>query len=277
MLFLYIGIVIAVLLTVYLFLIAPSGRKKLTAEFFEKNGIFYAHRGLHGNGVPENSLEAFRLACENGYGMELDLHVTADDKLSVFHDGTLKRMCGVDGKVEEKTVAELRELRLAGTDQYIPTFDEVLKVVDGRYPLIVELKGESTNTRVCELAAEMLDNYKGAYCIESFNPKYVAWFKKNRPQVIRGQLSARMPAKKKKLALKLRNFFLRHMLLNVIARPDFLAYCINDKSVVSFRLSRAMGGHPVGWTARTDADMQKAKGDFKAVIFENVAAKDYEI
>lgn len=262
---------------VYAFLIAPSGRKKQTEEFFENNGIFYAHRGLHGNGVPENSLEAFRLACENGYGMELDLHVTSDDKLCVFHDGSLKRMCGVDGKVEEKTVSELRELRLAGTEQYIPTFDEVLSLVDGRCPLIVELKGENMNTRVCELAAEALDNYEGAYCIESFNPKYVAWFKKNRPQVIRGQLSAKMSGKGKKTAIKLRNFALRHMLANVIARPDFLAYCINDKSIISFRLSRAMGGYPVGWTARTEADMQNAKGDFDAVIFENVKAEEFEI
>ncbi len=273
----YILAAVAVAFVLYMFLIAPSGRKEHTKEFFEKNGIFYAHRGLHGNGVPENSLEAFRLACENKYGMELDLHVTSDDKLCVFHDSTLKRMCGVEGKVEEKSVSELRELRLSGTEQYIPTFDEVLELVDGRYPLIVELKGENMNIRVCELAAEALDNYKGAYCIESFNPKYVAWFKKNRPEVIRGQLSAKMSGKGKKLNIKLRNFALRHMLLNFIARPDFLAYCINDKSIVSFRLSRAMGGYPVGWTARTDADMQKAKGDFDAVIFENVEAKDYEI
>ena len=208
----YIVSAIAIICGIYLFLIAPSGRKRQTAEFFEKNGINYAHRGLHGNGVPENSLEAFRLAFENGYGMELDLHVTADDKLCVFHDGTLKRMCGVDGKVEEKTVEELRRIRLAGTEQYIPTFDEVLALVDGKTALIVEIKGENTNTRVCELAAEALDKYKGAYCIESFNPAYVAWFKKHRPEVIRGQLSARMGAKGKKPAIKLRNFALRHML-----------------------------------------------------------------
>ena len=274
---LYIVALIVLFACVYLFLIAPSARKKQTEEFFEKNGKLYAHRGLHGNGVPENSLEAFRLACENGYGMELDLRVTADDKLCVFHDGTLKRMCGVEGKVEEKTVSELRELRLAGTEQYIPTFDEVLELVNGKTALIVELKGESFNTRVCELAAEVLDKYKGAYCIESFNPKYVEWFKKHRPNVIRGQLSAKMSGKNKKFAVKMRNFFLRHMLMNVIARPDFLAYCINDKNIVSFRISRAMGGYPVGWTARTAEDMKAAKGDFKAVIFENVQAKEYEI
>lgn len=277
MIALYIICPIAALILLYLFLIAPSGRKKQTAEFFEKNGIFYAHRGLHSSTVPENSLEAFRLACENGYGMELDLHVTADDKLCVFHDGTLKRMCGVEGKVEEKTVAELAELRLKDTDQYVPTFDEVLKVVDGRYPLIVELKGENMNTRVCELAAEALDNYKGAYCIESFNPKYVAWFKKHRPNVIRGQLSAKMSAKNGSLSKKIRNFILRHMLMNVISRPDFLAYAINDCSIVSFRISRAMGGYPVGWTARTEENMAAAKGEFSAVIFENVNAKDFEI
>ncbi len=277
MVIIYILAVIAILVAAYLFLIAPSGRKKQTEAFFAKNGAMYAHRGLHGGGVPENSLAAFDLACENGYGMELDVHITADDKLCVFHDGTLKRMCGVEGKVEEKTVSELRELRLADTDQYIPTFDEVLELVNGRAPLIVEVKGEKVNTRVCELTAAALDNYKGEYCIESFNPKYVAWFKKHRPNVIRGQLSAKMKNKNAKTAVKLRNFFLRHMLLNFMSRPDFLAYAINDRDVCSFRISRAMGGYPVGWTARDEKMMECSKGEFKAVIFENVSAKDYEL
>ena len=127
------------ILCIYIFLISPSWSAGRAFDFFEKNRYF-AHRGLHGDGIPENSLAAFRRACEAGYGIELDVHLTADEKLVVFHDDTLTRMCGTDGTPEEKTLAELQELSLAGTDERIPSFDEVLALVSGRVPLIVELK-----------------------------------------------------------------------------------------------------------------------------------------
>ena len=265
---------VAVIFLVFLFLIAPSARKEKTAEFFADKKHF-AHRGLHG-AVPENSLAAFRLAVENGYGIELDLHVTADGKLCVFHDNTLTRMCNIDGRVEDKTAEELHNIRLGDSEEYIPLFSEVLALVDGKVPLVVELKGESGDTRVCELAAEMLDGYKGEYCMESFNPIYVGWFKKHRPDVIRGQLSARM-TDGKGAVIKLRNFALKNMLTNVISRPDFLAYCYKDKDVLAFRLARKMGGYPVAWTVRDDEAMQSTVGDFKAVIFENIDPGEYEL
>jgi hypothetical protein len=123
--------VLAFLILVHIFLIFPSGRRKKTAQFFASQTKF-AHRGLHGEGVPENSLAAFELACKNGYGIELDVHVTADDKLVVFHDDTLKRMCGIDEKTENKTLPELQALALDGTEEHIPSFREVLDLVDGR-------------------------------------------------------------------------------------------------------------------------------------------------
>ena len=260
---------LAFLFLLYVFLVFTSGRKKKTAEFFAEQTKF-AHRGLHGGEVPENSLAAFELACRAGYGIELDVHVTADDKLVVFHDDTLTRMCGIDEKTESKTLAELQALTLGTTGEHIPSFREVLDLVDGRAPLIVEIKGSSMkNMRVCELTAEMLDGYGGKYCIEAFNPIFVRWWKKNRKNVVRGQLSNKMK-KEDSGQPPFVNFLLENMLLSFLARPDFLAYCAGNKKQPSFRFARALGGYPVAWTIRTEEDLETVKTDFKAIIFENV-------
>ncbi|MBQ8403493.1 MAG: glycerophosphodiester phosphodiesterase [Clostridia bacterium] len=270
MVFLYISLgVLALLFALYIFLVAPSGRRKKTAEFFSGQSK-YAHRGLHGGEVPENSLAAFELACRAGYGIELDVHVTADNQLVVFHDDTLTRMCGVDEKTESKTLAELQALTLGGTGEHIPSFREVLDLIDGRAPLIVEIKGTSmSNMRVCELTAQMLDGYGGKYCIEAFNPLYVRWWKKNRKSIVRGQLSNKMK-KEDSGQPPFVNFLLENMLLSFLARPDFLAYCAGNRKQPSFRFARALGGYPVAWTIRTQEDLETVKTGFKAIIFENV-------
>ncbi len=270
MIFLYIALgVLAFLLALYIFMVAPSGRKKKTAEFFAVQ-TKYAHRGLHGGEVPENSLAAFDLACRAGYGIELDVHVTADDKLVVFHDDTLTRMCGVDEKTESKTLAELQALTLGGTGEHIPSFREVLDLVDGRAPLIVEIKGTSMkNMRVCELTAEMLDGYGGKYCVEAFNPIFVRWWKKNRGNVVRGQLSNKMK-KEDSGQSPLVNFLLENLMLSFLARPDFVAYSGENRNQPSFRFARALGAYPVAWTIRSEEDLEAVKNGFKAIIFENI-------
>lgn len=274
MIALYIALgVLAFAFALYIFLIFPSGRVKKTAEFFGGCKA-YAHRGLHGADVPENSLTAFDLACKAGYGIELDVHITADGKLVVFHDDTLLRMCGVDEKTESKTLAELRALKLAGSEEHIPSFREVLDLVDGRAPLVVEIKGSKVgDNRVCELTAEMLDGYNGKYCIESFNPFYVSWWKKNRKNVVRGQLSSKMTKESSGMG-DAANFALTNMLLSVLARPDFLAYDVKEKNQPSFRIARALGGYPVAWTIRSKEDEKAAKGVFKAIIFENITPSE---
>lgn len=270
MIALYISLgVLLFLFLLYIFLVAPSGRGKKTKAFFASQKA-YAHRGLHGDGVPENSLAAFDLACRAGYGIELDVHVTADDKLVVFHDDTLLRMCGVDEKTESKTLAELQALTLGGTEHRIPSFREVLDLVDGRAPLIVEIKGTSMkNMRVCELTAEMLDGYAGAYCIEAFNPIFVRWWKKKRKHVVRGQLSNKMK-KEDSGQSPIVNFLLENLMLSFLARPDFVAYCAGNRSQPSFCFARALGAYPVAWTIRTVEELRDIEGEFKAIIFENI-------
>ena len=252
----------------FCFLIAPSRRGNRTRDFFSDKR-YYAHRGLHGGEIPENSLAAFEAACRAGYGIELDVHRTADNQLCVFHDRTLKRMCGVDGTVEENTLAELRTLALAGTQERIPSFDEVLTLIDGRAPLIVEIQGENRDTDVCRLTAERLRAYSGKYCVESFNPFYISWWRKHMPHDVRGILSCRMK-NGKSFRGRLQDFLLSNLLLNVIARPDFLAYSIPDRGNSAFRLSRRFGGCPVGWTCRTEEEKAASENAFCVVIFEKI-------
>jgi hypothetical protein len=242
-----------------------------TIQFDNKDSIqMIAHRGVSGLEL-ENTCPAFIAAgVKSYYGIETDVHVTADGELVVFHDDTLSRMCGVDEKTESKTLAELRSLTLGGTQEHIPSFREVLDLVDGRAPIIVEIKGTSMkNMRVCELTAEMLDTYAGAYCIEAFNPIFVSWWKKNRKHVVRGQLSNRMK-KEDSGQSPLVNFLLTNLMLSFLARPDFVAYCAGNRKELSFRFARLLGAYPVGWTIRTEEDVEVCKKDFKAIIFENV-------
>ena len=150
----------------------------------------YAHRGLHGNGVPENSLEAFRHAMENGYGMELDIHLMSDGNLAVIHDASLRRTADADVQIEDLTTQDLAKYSLEGTAEGVPTFRQVLDLVAGKVPLIVELKPMNENhAELTEAACKMLDEYKGLFCMESFDPRCIRWLKKNRPGILRGQLA----------------------------------------------------------------------------------------
>lgn len=253
----------AVIITFYLFLVFPSGRKRKTKEFFSLS--MFAHRGLFNNtDTPENSMKAFEKACEYGYGIELDLHITKDGKIVVFHDDSLKRMCGIDKKTEEITFDELQKLTLLSSNEKIPLFSDVLELINGRAVLIVEIKGTSRSTDACKVIAEMLKSYKGRYCIESFNPMHVRYFKKHCPDVIRGQLSGDLGGFKPFL-LKI---LLQNLLLNFISRPDFVAYDIKKAHNLSFAVSKLAGGYPVAWTVRTEDDYKANKKLYSAFICE---------
>lgn len=244
------------------FLVAPGrASKKDKKPFMYKN---FAHRGLHKKDktIPENSLAAFERASSYGYGMELDVQLSKDGQVVVFHDDTLDRVCGVDSRVDEKTYDELRQLSLCGTTQTIPLFSEVLKTVRGRGPLIVELKNGKNNEELCEKTYALLSKYSGEYCIESFNPFIVRWFKKNAPEVIRGQL-ANPPKDYNGEVGPLTAVILGNCLLNFLARPQFIAYKITPKPF-TVRLCEALGAMKVAWTSH---DWVNEKF-YDAVIFE---------
>ena len=246
----------------YIWMIAP-GRvtRDQKTPFMRKN---FAHRGLHteDKSVPENSLAAFRRASERGYGMELDVQLSKDGQVVVFHDDTLNRVCGVDARVDELTLAELKELSLCGTDERIPLFSELLETVDGAGALIVELKTGRHNAELCEKTLALLRGYKGEFCIESFDPRIVAWFRKNAPDIVRGQLSCPPEGYNGELPAPAA-LILSRTLLNFLARPQFIAYKLAKKPL-AVRLCEALGAMRVCWTSH---DPVSENGN-DVVIFE---------
>lgn len=258
-----VGIIAGLALAVPFALLAPAlpSRKK-RAEFDGRN---FAHRGLHtpDKAVPENSLAAFGRAADAGYGMELDVQLSRDGLVVVFHDDTLNRVCGVDARVDALDFDELRGLSLCGTAQRIPLLGEVLELLDGRTPLIVELKTGPRNKELCEKTLALLRTYKGPVCIESFNPFIVAWFRFHAPWLLRGQL-AQPPVEYEKAGFpKWKSLLLGNTLFNCAARPDFIAYKIGPRPL-SVRFAELLGAMRFGWTSH-DPTSERGRD---AVIFE---------
>ena len=245
-----------------LFLLAPGAvTKRQKAPFFGRN---FAHRGLHceDRSVPENSLEAFRLASRAGYGAEMDVRLTKDGQVVVFHDDTLERMCGVPGRVDEKSYDELKLLTLAGTNQRIPLLTEVLETYGGRGPLIVEIKTGPRNRELCEKTYAILSDYPGEVCIESFNPMIVRWFRLHGKDLVRGQLATQTWEYDDSVS-RPTAFLLSHCLLNFLSRPQFIAYHTGYRPL-STRLCEAMGAMRFCWTSHNERAERRRDG----VIFE---------
>ena len=245
-----VGGALAVFLALWLFLIAPRARKEAMKPFMRP----YAHRGLWNKTIPENSLAAFDRAAENGFAIELDVQLSGDGVVMVFHDYTLGRMCGVDAKLADYTAAELGALALDGTEQTVPTLREVLDVVAGRVPLLIELKGESGNTAVVPATLAELADYKGEWCMESFNPLLLRAVKKQAPHVVRGLLSTDL-IKEKKDGSRARNFALSALLFTFLCRPAFHAYDHKHAKRLALCVGiRLFGAAPVVYTIQSEAD-----------------------
>ncbi len=251
---------------VYLFLVWPALRRHPDRKRL-LDGRLIAHRGLHDlhEGEPENSLKAFERAAGAGLAIENDIHLTKDGRVVIFHDDTLERMCGVPGKPEEMTLAELKELRLAGTEERIPTLEECLELVAGRVPLLVEFKVSGGNEEaLCEAAERIFAGYEGDYIIQSFYPKVVAWYRKNRPGIMRGQLATVVKGAKFPVSL------LPTLVGNVVARPDFVSFDHTHEKYFARRISSFLGAFPVGWTFRTPEEIGRHRRHFRTFIFENM-------
>ena len=235
----------------------------------------FAHRGLHnGRGsAPENSLAAFRRAVDAGWGIELDIQLSQDRQVVVFHDASLNRMCGVCGRVRDYTWEELRSFRLGESEERIPLLSEVLALVDGKVPLIVELKGTGGfDPRLAELAAGQLDHYPGEYAVESFHPRYVYWFRRHRPLVRRGQLCTDFFLTHAR-GQRWQFFLLETQLTNFLTRPDFIAFDIRFRHHLGFRFWRHFCT-PVGWTLRDPSLIPDLTGDFQYFIAERAMSSD---
>lgn len=264
-------IILLAFVALYIYLICPRVINR--PDISKLKNRHYAHRGLHDNrtSAPENSMEAFRLAVEAGYGIEMDVQLSKDGIPVVFHDKTLKRMCGKDGYVWDYTLEELQKNTLADSTQRIPTFEEVLKLIDGKVPLIIEYKMDRPTVKVCELGNQLLSDYNGVYCIESFHPKAVRWYRKNRPDVVRGQLSMDFSKDEKYNA----PYFvaMTYLLSNFITRPDFIAYNHKDEHILSRRLCKKFGGLSVAYTIKSQEVYEIVKDKFDLFIFDSFILK----
>lgn len=258
-------------------LVAPrSGDEGIERTWGELKAFRYAHRGLYDNRTPapENSLAAFRLAREAGYGSELDVHLSADGVPVVIHDSDLRRACGTQGSVEARTADELGWLRLFGTKERIPTFEQVLSVYEegpgAVPPLIVEVKAVGSN--VAELTAktvELLDRHSVPYCMESFDPRVLWWLRRHRPDIVRGQLSENFLADQQVELSPLAGIAHASLAANVLARPDFVAFRFEDRRYPSVGLACGlMGAKRVYWTVRTPEELAICEEEGAVAIFE---------
>ena len=260
-----ISIVVLLLLFLFLFLIAPKNRKEMK-NFKDK---LYAHRGLHNEERAENSMSAFKAAVDAGYGIELDIRLSKDGKLVVFHDDTLDRVCGREGKVVDFTADELATFSWDGMADGVPLFADVLALVDGKVPLLVEIKEDPGNSAVSKTACEMLKSYKGAFIVESFNPLSLKTVKENSPEFTRGILSQRYFEYEK--CRKPLYFLLQSLLLNFLCRPAFIAYEHRHGKSLALRFVRTFFKVPtIAWTVRSAEEEKKARENgFDGIIFEN--------
>ncbi len=265
-------IVIAALIVLYFLAIMPRLTNREPRKPFLN--ALYAHRGLHDNAseAPENSIAAFKKAVYAGYGIELDVQLTKDGVPVVFHDFTLKRACGQEGKICDYTWQELQEFHLFESTEKIPRFEEVLDMVNGKVPLIVELKVEWLDISVCPAADALLRKYKGLYCIESFNPMALMWYRRYRNEVVRGQLADEfLKYEEYRSPLYL---ILQNLLLNWMTKPDFVAYNHKYAGNLSRRLCRSLYKNmAAAWTIKSQEELDAAWDQFDVFIFDSFLPK----
>lgn len=206
-----------------------------------------AHRGLFNNekGIPENSIEAFKLAVENDFAIELDVHITLDEEIVVFHDNNIKRMTGVNAIVEDCTFEYLSSLNLINTKYNIPKLKDVLDLIDGKVPLLIEIKNTRRVGKLELKLMEMLTLYNGKYIIESFNPLSLYFIRKRYPRVIIGQLASKN-----------------------LVKPNFIAYDINYINERFVNKCHRQGRYLYGWTAKTKKEIENFIKICDGVIFE---------
>jgi len=229
-----------------------------------------AHRGLHDNtgDHPENTLASFERAVEAGFAIELDIRLTRDDQVVVTHDEDLQRTCGSKAIVRAVTYEELRGCRVYGSDQGIPLFTEALELIGGQVPLVIDVKPEIDALTTCRIADRALRDYPGPFCVQSFDPRVLLWFRTHNPSVLRGQLSGDI-GRETGSGVPIVDATLNSMALNALTWPDFIGYNWLDAARPVLHWWRRVLKCPlVAWTIRSQAQLDAARHSFDAFIFE---------
>lgn len=228
---------------------------------------FVAHRGLFNRSdVPENSIKAFEACIQKGYAIELDVNMTKDGHLVVFHDNNLKRMTGIKHDITELNLNEIKKLKLLGTENKIPTLEDVFLLVDGKVPLMIEIKRNDRYKELMPKLINMLDKYKGEYVVKSFDPRIVYWLKKNAPRIIRGQLADKNLREVKGRLMK---FLLGKMFFNIFTKPHFISYQYTNMNSKMYNKYKRKGKAVAIWTVKSKEEYIKIKDICDMVIFEN--------
>ena len=235
-----------------------------------------AHRGLFNKkeGIPENSIPAFERAIQENYPIELDVHLLVDGNIVIFHDDNLARMTGMKKKIKECTYDEIKDLKLNNTKYGIPLFSEVLDLVQGRVPILIEFKYDRKAGETEKRTMELLVNYKGKYAVQSFSPSSLIWFKKNYPDVPRGQLSADY---RNERMIIIKKIILRNLYLNFLTKPYFISYGINGFPNKRVQKWKDSGNLVLAWTIKNNQDLEKVKNECNNIIGENLNQLDLSI
>lgn len=227
-----------------------------------------AHRGLHDISVkiPENSLKAFANAVKHNYAIELDVYVISDQQVIVFHDDNLKRMCGIEKNVNTLNSFDYHLYNLLRTEEKIPLLQEVLHLVDGKVPIIIEIKNQPKTKNANMVILNILLGYKGFIAIQSFNPFIMGWFAKNAPTLPRGQLSSNF--KDEQIGL-VKKFILKKFIFNFVSKPHFIAYNVKDIPNRLIVKKRKKGILIIGWTVNSEKEYQQIAAYCDNIIFES--------
>ncbi|XFA98295.1 glycerophosphodiester phosphodiesterase family protein [Candidatus Izemoplasma sp. B36] len=230
--------------------------------------MYIAHRGLHSKdqSIPENSIPAFKFAVKKNYGIEMDINVLKDGTVIVFHDYNLKRLVGKDINLGELNYNDIKDFKILNTNEKIPTLKEVLDLVDGKVPLLIELKPLGDNMLLCEKFYETIRTYKGKYGIHSFSPNIVRWFKKNHPDIIRGQITEyfRDNPNMKKIS----KYLMKSMFFNRFTKPDFVNYGIKDLPNKYCDKAYKKGLCIISYASRNQEEFDMVKKHYDNSVFE---------
>lgn len=226
-----------------------------------------AHRGLHTDSLPENSLGAFAHAITHGLAIELDVQPSLEGVPVVFHDDHLKRLTGIDDYVYHYVAETLQKTPLKGSEYTIPTLDETLAFIDGQVPVLIEIKADAPVISLTNAVLERLETYAGPVAVHSFSPKVIRHIKHQAPDVLRGQISSDFKDTQK--LSKWRKFYLSRMLLNPLSQPDFITYDIKALPHPSVARFKAKKKPVLGYTAQNKKAYEEALNHVDNVVFEH--------
>ena len=235
----------------------------MQAEFNFLLNKYIAHRGLHNKENPENTIGAYKRAIEQGYAIELDVQLLLDGTVVVIHDNSLNRLCGIDKYLSNCTYEEIKELKILDSEFGIPTLQEVLKFVDGKTQLLIEIKNTLKVGELESKTYDILKDYNGEYAIQSFNPFSLEWFKKNAPNVLRGQLSSFFKGENLSWYKKA---LLKRLKLNKISSPHFISYNAED---LPNKYVKRCNLPVLAWTIKSQEEYMKVIKYCDNIIFEN--------